>query len=84
MVVNKKTGAGGSPGGYQGVKPGAGKLPLLIDRDQLLAPWPVTSHPFPLQQSATQISDWPERGRPKRWLLSQANRKEPASASGGD
>ena len=54
MVVNKKTGSGGSPGGYQGVKPGAGRLPLLIDRDQLLAPWPVTSHPFPLQQSATQ------------------------------
>ena len=47
VVVNKKTGSGGSPGGYQGVKPGAGRLPLLIDRYQLLAPGPVTSHPFP-------------------------------------
>ena len=47
MVVNKKTGAGGSPGGYQGVKPGAGRLPLLIDRDQLLAPGRSQAPHFP-------------------------------------
>lgn len=37
VVVNKKTGAGPSPAGDQGVKPGAGRLPPLIDRNQLLA-----------------------------------------------
>ena len=51
MLIRRLGLAGGSPGGDQGVKAGAALLPLLMDRDQLLA----HGHPFPVQPSDPDI-----------------------------
>ena len=83
MLIRRLGLAGGSPGGDQGVKAGAALLPLLMDRDQLLA----HGHPFPVQPSDPDIWIASDRHRiepPQKWLLSRAKQKDPASGSGGD